>query len=95
MAKSRLDDSVLERVHEEAGQFIREKLPDLAEAMHKADSETKHKGKLVVSIEWSFKPETENEPHEEVIQLHAKLDTPKESTEAHKVTWNNGQMTLL
>lgn len=96
MPNQRMDEGALARIQEEAGQFIKEKLPDLAEAMNKAESETKHRGKLVITVDWSFKPGTENDPvPEEVVQIHAKLDTPKESTDAHKVAWNNGQMTLL
>lgn len=53
------------------------------------------KGKVVVTIEWGFVPANDMEPAEETIQVHAKLDTPKQSTEAAKVVWHNGQMTLL
>lgn len=95
MSKKRMDESALTRIKEEITQFVDEQLPKLADAMYEADSENAHKGKLAVEIEWSFKPETGKEPTFETLRVHAKITTPKQSTEAAKVLWDNGQMTLL
>jgi hypothetical protein len=98
MGKSRIDESALTRIGDEARQFLASELPKLAQAMHEAqagDSETACKGKVALVVEWTFKPPTETDPTEETIRVTAKLDTPKQCNEAAKVLWRDGQMTLL
>ena len=93
--KSRIDQAAMDRIKSEYAQMIDDELPKLAEAMFAADSGAKYRGKLTVTLDWSSKPATETEPEEETVQIHAKLDTPKLSTDAEKVVWRDGQMTLL
>jgi hypothetical protein len=98
MAKSRIDESAVTWIGDEARQFLASELPKLAQAMYdatSADSETACKGKVTLVVEWAFKPATDDEPVSETVRLSAKLDTPKQMNEAAKVVWHDGQMTLL